>query len=209
MSLTIIIVIITCLVSYGCFQDQSLRSRLSHIPYVEATDNQYYRMISSGFVHGGWVHLGINMFVLWQFGEIVERLFMSEQLFGETMGRINYLLLYLLSIIFANLATFIKHKDNRSFASVGASGAVSAILFSYMIFAPWQNIYLYGLVPIPTIIAGLAYLAYSSWASKNRQDHVDHDAHLYGAIFGFLFTIVLQPSLFSVFLNNLMAGPSF
>lgn len=206
-TLTIIIVIITCLVSYRAFEDQQLRSRLAHIPYLESRQKEYYRMISSGFVHGGWVHLGINMFVLWQFGEIVEKTFLV--LFGEAVGRINYLLLYVFGVIFANIATFIKHKDNQSFASVGASGAVSAILFSYLIFAPWQNIYLYGILPIPTIIAAVAYVAYSSWASKNRRDHVDHDAHLYGAIFGFLFTIVLKPDLFNFFLEKLMLGPSF
>ena len=88
-------------------------------------------------------------------------------------------------------------------------GAVSAILFSYMIFAPWENLYIWGVLPIPTIVAGVAYLIYSSWASKNQRDHVDHDAHLYGAIFGFLFTIVLRPDLFGLFLEKLMAGPSF
>ncbi len=207
MSLTIIIVIITCLISYRAFEDQALRSRMAHVPYLEKKDKEYWRMLSSGFVHGGWVHLGINMFVLWQFGEIVESTFVI--LFGEMMGKVNYLLLYILAIVFADVATYFKHQDNPGFASVGASGAVSAILFSYLIFAPWQNIYLYGIIPIPTIIAALAYIAYSTWASKNRRDHVDHDAHLYGAIFGFLFTLVLKPSLFSFFLEQLMGGPNF
>ena len=206
MSLTLIIVILTCLVSYLAFNNRELHSKLSHIPYVELRKKEYYRMLSSGFVHGGWVHLGINMFVFWQFGEFVEQTF--GQIFGEGMGRLNFLLLYVLSIIFADLATFIKHKDNPSFASVGASGAVSAILFSYLIFAPWHYIYLYGIIPIPTIVAAVAYVLYSSWASKNRSDHVDHDAHLYGAIFGFLFTLVLKPELFSFFLAQLMQGPS-
>mgnify|MGYP001793533520 CR=1 FL=1 len=207
-SLTLILVGITIVVSYLAFQNRSLHSKLAHIPFLEARNSsEYYRMLSSGFVHGGGVHLGINMFVLWQFGEVVERLF--GDLFGEGQGRLNYLLLYLFSVIFANLATFIKHRDNSSFASVGASGAVSAILFSYLIFAPWRNIYLYGVLPIPTIVAAVAYVGYSSWASKNRRDHIDHDAHLYGAIFGFLFTIVLKPSLFGLFFERLMMGPQF
>ncbi len=207
-TLTLIIVGITILVSYLAFQNRELHSKLAHIPYLESRNSsEFYRMLSSGFVHGGWIHLGINMFVLWQFGEIVELVF--GKLFGEGQGRLNYLLLYVFSVIFANLATYIKHRNNAGFASVGASGAVSAILFSYLIFAPWEMIYLYAVLPIPTIVAAVAYVAYSSWASKNRSDHIDHDAHLYGAIFGFLFTIVLKPSLFGLFIDRLMMGPQF
>ena len=207
MSLTIIIVIITGLISYQSFENSNLLNKLKHYPYTEARHKEYHRFLTSGFVHGSWMHLGINMFVLWQFGEIVESIFM--QTFGDVMGRINYLLLYFLTIIFADIPTFIKHKDNPHFSSVGASGGVSGILFVYILFAPWQKLWLYGVLPIPGIVAGIAYLIYSTWASKKGGGRIDHDAHMYGAIFGFLFAIVLRPSFFTNFIERLIAGMPF
>ena len=159
------------------------------------------------FVHGNWMHLLINMFVLYQFGEYVEGRFVS--LFGDLMGRINYLLLYFLTIIFANISTFLKHRENPSFASVGASGAISGIVFVYVIFQPWSWLLLFFIIPIPAIVAAVLYLFYSSWASKNSQDFIDHDAHLYGAVFGFWFAIFLKPGLFSLFLDRLVHGLPF
>jgi len=202
MSLTLIIVIITGLISYQAFNNRSMMEQLKHYPYAEARNKEYFRFLSSGFIHNDWVHLLINMFVLYSFGEILEQVFL--QIFGEMMGRINYLLLYLFSIVFASIPSFLKHRNNPSYGAVGASGAVSAVLFSFLIFYPWEMIYLYAIIPIPGIVAGLAYLAYSHWASKNRNDNIGHDAHFYGSVFGFLFTIVLQPSQFSAFLQRLV-----
>lgn len=207
MSITIIIVIITGLISYQCFQNSNLFNKLKHFPYVEARQKEYFRFVTSGFVHGGWLHLLINMFVLYEFGRHVENVFLVE--FGETMGRINYLLLYFLTIIFADIPTFIKHKDNPHFSSVGASGAVSGVLFVYVLFAPWNLLMLYGIIPIPGIVAAIGYLIYSSWASRQGGGRIDHDAHMYGAIFGFLFAIVLRPSFFNAFLDRLMNGMPF
>ncbi len=206
MSLTLLLVIITGLISYRAFEDPVLLNKLKHFPYVEARQKEYHRFITSGFVHGGWLHLLINLFVLHEFGKQVEIAFIAY--FGDMMGRINYLLLYLLTIVFADIPTFIKHKDNPHFSSVGASGGVSGIVFVYILFAPWQMLYLYAILPIPGIVAGIAYLAYSSWASKKGGGRIDHDAHLYGAIFGFLFAIVLQPSFFNHFVTMLLAGPA-
>ncbi len=207
MSLTIIIVIITGLISYRCFEDRALFDKLKHHPYSEAHNKEWYRMITSGFVHGDWVHLGINMFVLWQFGEIVESLFVQS--FGMTMGKVNYLLLYFLTIIFADIPSLLKHKDNRHYSAVGASGAVSGILFVFILFMPWHILRLYGIIPIPGIIAGIGYLVYSSWADKRGGGRIAHDAHLYGALFGFLFAIILKPSFFTMFMERLINGMPF
>ena len=204
MSVSIFIVIITCVISYYCFQDKNLFDRLKHWPFIEARNQEYYRFVSSGFVHGSWLHLLINMFVLYEFGGFAETVFVYH--FGDVMGRVNFVLLYILAIIFADIPTFMKHKDNRGYASIGASGAVSGILFVYILVAPWSKIYLYGIIPIHSIVAGVAYLAYSSWASKNSQDHIDHDAHFYGAVFGFLFALALRPAFFGEFLNKLVNG---
>ena len=207
MTLTLIIVIITGIISYRSFENRNLFNKLKHHPYSENKNKEYHRFITSGFVHGSWMHLGINMFVLWQFGEIVEKVFMIS--FGEVMGRLNFLLLYFLTIIFADIPTFIKHKDNPHYSAVGASGGVSGILFVYILFAPWEKLWLYAVIPIPGIIAGIAYLIYSSWASKQGGGRIDHDAHLYGAIFGFLFAIVLRPSFFTSFIEKLLNGMPF
>ena len=147
------------------------------------------------------------MFVFYQFGEAVEGNFIFY--FGELMGRINFLLLYLGTIPFANLSTLYKHKDDPYFASVGASGAVSGILFAYVIFNPWNILLLFFIIPVPAFIAAVLYLIYSSYASKQGQDMIDHDAHFYGAIFGFLLTIILNPEFFSMFLDKLINQTPF
>jgi membrane associated rhomboid family serine protease len=207
MSITLVLVIVTCLISYQSFNSREAFLKLQHWPYQEARTKEYYRFLTSGFVHGSWLHLGINMFVLYQFGEIVEERFVL--LFGELMGRINFLLLYILTIIFADIPTFIKHRDNPGFASVGASGAVSGIVFAYVIFYPWNLLYLFLILPVPGIVLAIGYLIYSSWASRNSHDNIDHEAHFYGAVFGFLFTIALKPDLFSLFVDRLTNGFPF
>ncbi len=204
MSLTLIIIIVTSLISYQAFQNRGMSSKLHHSPYIESHKKEFYRMLTAGFIHGGWGHLMVNMFVLYFFGESVENRFMS--IFGETMGRINFMLLYLLAIVAANIFTYFKHKDNHLFASLGASGAVSAVLFAHVLFDPWGCLYLYAIIPINGIIGAVLYVVYSTWASKNRKDHVDHDAHLWGAIFGVVFTLVLSPKIFSYFIAK-MAEP--
>ncbi len=207
MSLTLIIVIITALISYNAFQDRGKFVNLMHSPYQEKKSNQYYRMLTSGFLHGGMEHLLINMFVLYMFGELIERNFLV--IFGEMMGRLNFLLLYLLGIIFANIPTFILHKDNPSFSSVGASGAVSALVFVFILFYPWQMLYLFLVIPCPAIIAGVLYLVYSSYAAKKGTDKIDHVAHFAGAVFGLIFTVILKPELFTNFLNKLVNNAPF
>ncbi len=204
MSITLVLVIITSLISYQALSDASLLYRLQHSPYQEAQRGEHYRFITSGFVHGSFPHLLINMFVFWQFGQIVESYFL--QIFGELMGRINYILLYFLTIIVADLPTFFKHRNNPSFASVGASGAVSGVLFAFILFNPWSTLLLFFIIPCPAIVAAVLYLVYSSWASRNQNDRIDHDAHFYGAVFGMLFTILLKPSVFNIFLQELIEG---
>ena len=207
MSITVIILIITCLVSYLCFNNQSLFESLKHSPYLESRNKEYHRLISSGLVHGGWLHLFINMFVLYEFGQYIEDTYI--QLFGVTMGRVNFLLMYVLTIIAGDLPTYFKHRNNPGYASVGASGAVSGIVFIYILLQPWSQIYLYGIIPIYSILAGIAYLAYSSWASKKSRDNVDHMAHFYGAIFGLVFTVALKPQLLGRFIDQLMNNGPF
>lgn len=202
-TITLIICIVTGLMSYQAFNNQQMFHSLKHYPVAEHRNKEYYRMLSSGFIHGSWLHLLINLFVLYQFGLIVENIY--TQLFGPLMGKIYFLALYLLSIIAADIPTYFKHANNPSYAAIGASGAVSAVVFVYILFAPWEMLYLYAILPIPAIVGGIAYLAYSSWASKNRNDGIDHSAHFYGAVFGIVFTLIMKPSVAKIFLSKFLA----
>ena len=207
MSITLIIIILTSLVSYQAFNDGNLKSRLLHRPYLEHHSKEYYRLLSHGFIHADMTHLIINMFVLYMFGEYVEETFSA--IFGPIKGRVFYILLYILTIIAASLPTHAKHKDNSYYAALGASGATSGVLFAFILFNPWSTLYLFFVIPCPAIIAAILYLVYSSWASKNSKDNIGHDAHFYGAIFGFLFTIALNPDIFPNFLTRVMHESPF
>lgn len=207
MSITLILIIVTGLISYQAFERPGMLQALQHHPFTEENNKEYYRLLTAGFVHGSWMHLLINMFVLYQFGVFVEYEFI--ELFGETMGRINYLALYLLTIVAANIPTFFMHRGSPYFASVGASGAISGILFVFVLFNPWSTLLLFFILPIPAIVAAVLYLVYSSWASKNQSDRIDHAAHFYGALFGMLFALVLKPSLLGFFLDRLIHQSPF
>ncbi len=207
MSITLLIVLFTVLVSYQAFSDPVLFNKLTHMPWAEVHRKEYYRLLTAGFVHGSWMHLLINMYVFYEFGQYVERQFLL--MFGPTMGRIWFLVLYLLTIVMANLGTMYKHRHNPTFRSVGASGAVSGVLFAFVLFQPWATLLLFFIIPVPAVLAAVLYLIYSSWASKHSSDHIDHDAHFYGAVFGMLFTLVLQPALFPYFVEALLRGMPF
>lgn len=203
-SITIIIVFITFLISYRAFNKPELINKYRHYPYRELK-GETYRLLTGGFYHGSWLHLLINLFVLWQFGEIVESYY--KHWFGDLMGGFLFILMYLSCIMVANFFTFTKHRNNPHFSSIGASGAVSGVVFIYILIGPWQMLYLYALIPIPGILAGLLFLWYSNWASKRGGDLIDHDAHYYGALYGILFTLLLKPSLLLDFFRNLADVP--
>ena len=185
MSVTLAIIIINCIVSFICFNNAEYFNKLAHIPFIESRFGEYSRLITSGFVHANLMHLGINMYVLYQFGTLVE----------ERMGSIMFIIMYLGAILIANIPSYFKQKDNREYIAIGASGAVSATLFSFILFRPWDTLGVFGIIPMPAFVFGLLYLAYEQYASKNMNDNVGHDAHISGAIFGFLFTFILHPSL--------------
>ena len=207
MSVTLVIVIITGLVSYQCFNDRSLFDRLKHHPYTESRHGEYHRMLTSGFVHGDWVHLIVNMYVLHEFGTVVETIFIQAH--GLVLGRVLYLLMYLIIIVIADLPSFFQHRDNPGYASIGASGAVSGVLFTYVLFSPWSLLGLFFVIPIPAIIFAVLYLVYSSWAGKNMNDRIDHSAHFTGAVAGLILTMLIIPRSIQVFINQIVDIPWF
>ncbi|HNU33740.1 MAG TPA: rhomboid family intramembrane serine protease [Bacteroidia bacterium] len=203
--MTLYIVIFTALISISAFSNQNVMGKMLFNPYMVAKKNEWYRFISNGFIHADWLHLIINMFVLYSFGTQVEHTYSA--VFGS-MGTFYFIMLYVGGLIIAVAPTYKKNKENPYYNSLGASGAVSGIVFAYILFYPWQKIYLYALIGIPAVLAGIAYLAYSQYMNKKGGDNVNHDAHFWGAVYGFLFTMVLKPSLFSYFFQQLL-NPQF
>ena len=205
MSITLLLIVIIGITSYMAFNDRGKFYKMMHIPNVEAREKQYYRWLSSIFVHANMTHLLINLLVFYSFGQVVENYFLA--VFGELMGRVNFLLLFLLSGIAADIPTYFKHRNNPNFSSVGASGAVSGVMLSSVLFAPWQTWYFFFVIPVWAIVAAVLYLGYSSYASRQEGGFIDHDAHFYGAVFGALFTIVLKPGIFPFFIAQLKELP--
>jgi membrane associated rhomboid family serine protease len=202
-SITLLIIIFTSLVSYQGFNQYAFIDRLKHFPAKEAAGGEYYRLLTSGFIHADWTHLLVNMFVLYSFGEFIERYIITE--FGQVPGRIIYLGLYLCNIVLANIPTTISKRHTPSFSSIGASGAVSGIIFIYILMNPWSMLYLFFIIPVPAIIAGTGYLIYSSWAAKHGHGRLDHSAHFAGAIAGMLMIILLKKEIIAVFFHRLVS----
>ncbi len=196
--ITLALVGITSLLSYLAWQNPEYYNKGVHYPYREKNYNEYWRSLTGGFLHGSPTHLLVNMYMLYMFGGYVEQYFTAIK--GET-GSFLYLALYLTSIIMANIFTGAKRKDDPGYRSVGASGATSGILFIYVLTNPWE---MFIFPPLPAIILAVGFLIYSSWASKNRNDNIDHMAHYYGAIWGVVFTFICFPSTLNLFLSRLI-----
>lgn len=200
-TITHIIIAFTALFSIWAFNNRDVFYKCMHRPYEEARQGEYYRWLTSGFLHGDYMHLLFNMITLYSFGSVVERWFTA--LFGA-VGPLLYIVFYLISIVAASLATYYKYKNVPSFASVGASGAVSAVLFAAILLMPTMSLYLMFIpIPIPAFIFGGLFLWYSSYAANRGGDGIDHTAHFYGAAFGFIFPVVFMPDLLRLFFEHL------
>ena len=202
--ITIVIVILTALFSIAAFRYRELLYRFDLSPFNIVQRKQYYRIFTHAFLHTDYVHLGINMLVLYSFGTGIERVFAELENQGIIFsGAFFYILLYVASIALSSITTVTRYRNDEQYSAVGASGAVSAVVFTYIFFAPLQKIYFYMVLPIPGIVFGILYLIYSSYMSRRNKDNINHAAHFWGAVVGFLYPILLEPELFRVFLQNL------
>ncbi|MEP6927327.1 MAG: rhomboid family intramembrane serine protease [Ginsengibacter sp.] len=194
MSITVIIIIITVLVSIAGFRSEKVMDNLIFYPPAITNNKQYYRFITCGFIHADIGHLFFNMYAFYLFGNITEEIFSA--IFGA-YGKILYVIMYLLALIVCLLPSYQKNKTNPHYRSLGASGAVSAAVFAYILFNPLQGV---GLIFIPVYIMGflfgIIYLVVSYLLDKKGDSHINHSAHIWGALFGIIFLIVTS-KLFS------------
>ncbi len=197
-SLTLLFVIVTVLVSLAAFRNVGLINKLILWPAVMNKPAEYHRLLSSGFIHADSMHLIFNMFTLYFIGSYV------EHYFALIDNKFAYLLLYLGGIVVASLPSFFKHRNNHYFRSLGASGGVAAVLFSMVYISPWEGLYIFGILPIPSIVFAILYLIYSAYMSRRGGDHINHDAHFWGAVFGFCFTWIVSPQPGQLFLRQIM-----
>lgn len=191
--ITWIIVAITAVVSVSAFNNAKVFGELLFEPFVIKARGQWYRFVTHAFVHANWPHLLVNMFVLYMFGRNV------EPLLGRITGgnsSLPFLALYLGGIVFSTLPSYKKHVDDPRYRAVGASGAVSAILFAQVIMLPTVPVrFMFFPVDLPAWVFGLLYLWYSWYMDKRGGDNVAHDAHFFGAVYGIIFMTLLRPSL--------------
>lgn len=195
------LIAVTVIVSWLAFERPRLMDRLLLWPPAIARSHQYDRLATHGFVHADWPHLIFNMITLYFFGRQI------EAVVSQLIGPLGYLLFYVSAIVVAILPSYLKHRQDGRYRSLGASGAVSAVLFAFVLLAPWSTIYIF-IVPVPAIVYAVGFVAYSFWADKQGGDNVNHVAHLAGAAYGVLFLLLLEPRVGPHFLQAL-GNPQF
>lgn len=202
MNVTYLIIAVTCIISFISFSNQSLLGNLLFYPYRIWRNKEWYRLISNGFVHADITHLLFNMFTLFSFGPYIEASF--ENIF-EIKGRMLYVAMYFSAIATADLLNLFKEKNNPEYRSLGASGGVSAVIFSFILLNPFGKLYLFFIpIGIPAFVFGPLYLAYCVYAAKRGGDNIGHIAHFTGSVWGFVFPIVFEPRLLSRFWSLLV-----
>jgi membrane associated rhomboid family serine protease len=194
-TMTLFIILITCVISFTAFSNPTMMELYKFSPYKINRNGEYIRFLSHGFIHADINHLFFNMMTLYFFGKYAEAIFKSNLVF---------ILFYFTAIAFSSIIDYIKHKNNPYYSSVGASGAVNAVLFSTIIIEPWSKLGIYFIIPCPAILFGVLYLGYSYYMSIKNSDNIGHMAHFSGAIFGIVATIIVRPEAMSQFIYQLM-----
>ena len=187
-----LIFVFTLITSLYAFNDNQLYGKFMLHPYSIAKGNKYFTFITSGLIHADWMHLFFNMFTFFIFAFQLEAM----------IGHWQFALLYFASLILSDIPTVIKHKDDYRYSSLGASGAISGVLFSYILFKPLSMIGVM-FIPMPAIVFGVLYLFYCMYMSKNSRDSINHDAHFFGALTGLILTVILVPGVISNFITEL------
>ncbi|MBF9253109.1 rhomboid family intramembrane serine protease [Pontibacter sp. 172403-2] len=201
LNITLILIGITVLVSWQAWQKPELMHRWIFQPYAVQRDNSWYRFLTSGFLHADFSHLFFNMFTLYFFGTNVEYTLIG--IFGTIAGELCYLLVYLGGIIVSDIPTYLKHRNDPGYRALGASGGVASVLFASILFYPTVDVCLFAALCIPGFIFGVLYMMYSYFSGKRMGDNINHDAHFYGALYGFVLSLLLVPSAFPGFISQI------
>ena len=201
-SYTIIIILITSLISIGSFNNVALKEKLIFSPYQYSKNKKWWIVLSHGFIHADFLHLFFNMYVLYIFGPALEYFFINS----SEIGGFYYVGFYLLGIIFSTLPSIIKNHNNPNYRSLGASGAVSSIVFAYIIIYPLREL---GLILIPGLflpgfIFGVLYLIAEHYLSKKQYSNIAHDAHISGSLFGVFFIIIYDYNNLLIFIQKII-----
>ncbi|GAB2501573.1 rhomboid family intramembrane serine protease [Pseudoxanthomonas sangjuensis] len=200
--ITFVLIAVTAVVSWLAFNNRKLADRLILWPPAIDRHRQYDRLLTYGFIHADFSHLLFNMITLFFFGRYIEARMLQ---FGGNM--LVYPLFYLSALVVSILPTYLKNQKNPNYLSLGASGAVSAVLFAFILLEPWALIFVF-FVPMPAILYAVAYVAYSIWMDRRGGDRINHSAHLAGAAYGVMFMLIMKPEVLGHFLHAL-TNPSF
>lgn len=192
-----LILVFTVVTSIYAFNDHTLYGKFMLHPYSVYRKNKLYTLITSGMIHSDWMHLIFNMMTFFFFAFTLE----------AQIGSFRFGLIYFLSLILSDIPSVLKHKDDFWYNSLGASGAISGVLFSYILFYPLSKLYLFFIpIGIPAVLFGGLYLMYCVYASKQSRDNINHDAHFFGALTGIIITILIIPGIVPHFLSALVGG---
>jgi membrane associated rhomboid family serine protease len=201
--INLLLIAVTVGVSVWALIKPNIFNRLSFNAYAVAYQRQWYRIFTYGFIHANWIHLFINMFVLWTFGELLEDAYVY--LFDDK-GHYMYLLLYLSSIMISTMFDLKKYKEDYNYHAVGASGATSAVVFAGILLFPMQSIYIFFIpIGVPAFIFAIVFLIYSMYMAKKNVDNIGHAAHFYGAVYGFLFALMFNYKLIISFFDQIVS----
>jgi len=194
--ITLAIIAVTCVVSFLAFNKPKLLDDLILWPPAIQRHREYHRLVTYGLVHADFGHLLFNMLTLFFFGRLIEQFYTAE------LGQLGFLLFYIAAMVASILPTYIKNRRNPNYHSLGASGAVSAVLFTFVLLAPWSKIIVFVL-PMPAVLYAVLYVGYSIYMDRAGRDNINHSAHLWGAAFGVVFTLLIEPRVFTHFLAEL------
>lgn len=203
MEATIVFILLgaNVLLSLVAFEKEELFKRLQFTPMLVLQRKQWGRLIGHAFIHGSFIHLAVNMLVLYMFGRNVELLFNAE--FGASLGGFLFLVLYFGGMIAASLPSLYKHANDPHYHAVGASGAIASVLFAHILFHPTATLLVFPIpFPLPSFLFGILYVVYERYMEKRGGDRVAHDAHLWGALFGVFFTGLAKPALIPAFFSS-------
>lgn len=183
-------------------------------PYLAKHNKQYYRIFTHALIHADFIHLLFNMYIFYMFGQMLEPVFTNEVAFrnafpnteywGSSMGYFYYILLYVGAVVFATLPAFRKQSDNPNYNSLGASGAVSAILMVFIVFYPTMTLLFFFIIPMPAFLAGVVFFVAEYYMNKSRMTNIAHDAHIWGGIFGLAFITLVKPQVWVNFAQRVL-----